>query len=756
MRHLTISITSILTLLFSITADAAEDKALLERLKSQYGSAIYIIPDNYDYIMVGNSNTDNLGIYNAETGKMIIPPIFFHITLIDFEKPSGTAWVATSKSKWGCIDKSGNLIAPFIFDEVKLTQLQNRDYDGLCTVKIDGKVGAVDKYGKIVIPCKFDDIELEQYAGLRQVVMDGLHGAINNAGKVVIPCKYDDISLYQLADSDNGNLCEVELDGLIGAVDNKGKLIIPCKYEYINLEELANPKFKGMFTASIDRDQGYGITNLKGDILVPFKYSHIELEQWVDPDYGGFCEVNINYKKGVIDKNGNLVIPCRYDEVTPFLLADPDNGGICDVKIGGKYGATDISGEIDIPCEFDFVGSHWFLIPGNISGLCNVRTDNKWGLVDKKGNIIVPCIADDEIFIPSQISPTLFSICIDHKFGIIDNSGSIIVPCSYEGIWIEYIEELITYKIDGKQGIMDLTGKIIVDPIYDTIGNFEDGVAQVTLNGVTSLLTNPLKGTNLVVANSLTANATVDKNIPVSKNKSTETFAFIVANEEYAKWDASYALNDGKVFRDYCEKRMGIPATNIKLYENATYGTFRSMMGKMRDIADVYDGDARIILYFAGLGTQADNEQFLLPVDASLTNIKATGISVRQLLDELSAMNTAGTVIITDAAFNGRDRRGEPLGEHRGVAIKTIPQQPKGNVAWLTATSDARNALASENLNHGIFTYYLLDTLQKSVRLTFDNLTGSVTDNVKKHTLKSEEIQIPKTIKSDIFTDSNF
>lgn len=77
MRHLTISITSILTLLFSITADAAEDKALLERLKSQYGSAIYIIPDNYDYIMVGNSNTDNLGIYNAETGKMIIPPIFF-------------------------------------------------------------------------------------------------------------------------------------------------------------------------------------------------------------------------------------------------------------------------------------------------------------------------------------------------------------------------------------------------------------------------------------------------------------------------------------------------------------------------------------------------------------------------------------------------------------------------------------------------------------------------------------------------------
>lgn len=495
--------------------------------------------------------------------------------------------------------------------------------------------------------------------------------------------------------------------------------------------------------------QNRGVCDGTGKLIIPCKYSDISLYEF---DKSGYAEVTLNSMKGAVDKTGKLIIPCKFDDIRQYQLKDYN--GFCEVKNDGKWGVADKSGNIIIPCKFDATDITQ-LTNTKYGIICPVKVDSKTGVADSAGNIIIPC-KYDAIYLNHFNKIGYIQIELNNTFGVVDKSGNIIIPCICDKIYIQAKEGIIVYQTNNKFGIKDLAGNDLTEPIYDNIEPFADGVAQVTLNGVTSLMTNPLNGTNLEVANSLTANVAVDKNIPVSKNKSTETFAFIVANEEYAKWDASYALNDGKVFRDYCEKRMGIPATNIKLYENATYGTFRSMMGKMRDIADVYDGDARIILYFAGLGTQADNEQFLLPVDASLANIKATGVSMRQLLDELSAMNTGGTVIITDAAFNGRDRRGETLGEHRGVAIKTTQQQPKGNVAWLTASSDARNALASENLNHGIFTYYLLDALQKSDAITFDSLAKLITNDVKKHTLKSDETQIPYTVKSDTFNNFNF
>ena len=45
----------------------------------------------------------------------------------------------------------------------------------------------------------------------------------------------------------------------------------------------------------------------------------------------------------------------------------------------------------------------------------------------------------------------------------------------------------------------------------------------------------------------------------------------------------SYANNDARIFAEYCKKTLGLPGQNVKVYENATYGT---MIGAVSEVFD--------------------------------------------------------------------------------------------------------------------------------------------------------------------------
>ena len=62
-----------------------------------------------------------------------------------------------------------------------------------------------------------------------------------------------------------------------------------------------------------------------------------------------------------------------------------------------------------------------------------------------------------------------------------------------------------------------------------------------------------------------TLTSEVDKNIPVTNKKNTNTFAVIIANEKYQSVaSVPYAINDGNIFREYCVKTLGIPEKQVK------------------------------------------------------------------------------------------------------------------------------------------------------------------------------------------------
>ena len=175
-----------------------------------------------------------------------------------------------------------------------------------------------------------------------------------------------------------------------------------------------------------------------------------------------------------------------------------------------------------------------------------------------------------------------------------------------------------------------------------------------------------------------------------------------------------------------------------------------SAMKKIADIAEVYDGDASIIIYFSGLGytDSKTNDAYLLPVDASLATIASTAYNMKDLSSSLNKLNTKSTLLFIDAPLSGLDKNGKSLSSSRGVAIKNSFKATEGNLVIMSSSGSSGNAYSSKKYAHGLYTYALLDYIkQKGGNCSIKEAIDYATKWVKKETLNGyEHSQTPEVI----------
>jgi uncharacterized caspase-like protein len=210
----------------------------------------------------------------------------------------------------------------------------------------------------------------------------------------------------------------------------------------------------------------------------------------------------------------------------------------------------------------------------------------------------------------------------------------------------------------------------------------------------------------------------VDIDIPLNAVTNDRTFVYIIANENYTHVaDVPNASNDGKVFAEYCNKVLGIPDDNIMLHQNVSYGVLITVMDDMRNVAEAVDGDCNIIVYYAGHGIPDESEKtaYILPVDSDGKHVR-TCYSLGELYSELTSLNANCTTVFLDACFSGaqRNNNGEMVVAARSIAIDVDETEIEGRLVVFSAASDDQTALAYEEKNHGLFTYFLLKKLKES------------------------------------------
>lgn len=458
-----------------------------------------------------------------------------------------------------------------------------------------------------------------------------------------------------------------------------------------------------------------------------------------------------NYKEyfGVYDTDGKEVIPCRYLKLHCY------KNGISAQDGKGNWGVLDYEGKVILELIYKNIiilngnGNPHFINVGGIPINDFQVKGGKWGACDEKGKIIVPCNYDG---------------C--------KNAGEGLIAVNIGG---EAEDGKIYRIIGGKWGLYG-EGREILPCIYDEPPIFKNDVASLKKDGEVRLIKNPLKdGSQIQIAENVTIsnnkkvggpavsrypapNSDVDKNIPTEAQRKENTFAFIIANENYPDAPVPYSLNDGRIFKEYCSKTLGIPEKNINMYEDATFGTIIAAVEKMKSIADAYDGEASVIFYYAGHGFPDEKQStaYLLPIDGNASDITTTGYSLAKLYKDLASLKLKSSVVFLDACFSGAKREDNMLASSRGVAIKVKEEAPTGNMVVFSAAQGDETAHQLEEKGHGLFTYYLLKELQQTNGdVTLGELSEFVTKQVKRQSVViNNKKQTPTVIPSQAVVNS--
>ena len=213
----------------------------------------------------------------------------------------------------------------------------------------------------------------------------------------------------------------------------------------------------------------------------------------------------------------------------------------------------------------------------------------------------------------------------------------------------------------------------------------------------------------------------------------------------YKRQNVDYAINDAKVFSEYCEKTLGVDSRHLKLLTNATYGQMKQAIAWVQNLSNIEGGNAEIIFYYSGHGlpNEVTKEGYLMPVDVSGNNV-SNGISLKYLYQELNKYPAKEITVVLDACFSG-GARNEGLVAMKGVKIRPKEDVVSGNMVVFASSSGNESSAVYREKQHGYLTYFLLKKIQETNGyVNYKDLSDYLDYQVRKQTAIIGKVQTPK------------
>ncbi len=341
------------------------------------------------------------------------------------------------------------------------------------------------------------------------------------------------------------------------------------------------------------------------------------------------------------------------------------------------------------------------------------------------------------------------------SFKVLDVNGNILYTYEYSAIKRSAIG--LYYGKDASVCMVEAT-KEIMKEFRDDINSKATALIAKLDSAVTptpvyyAATTQPMNAKKKV-----TIQSDVDKNIPQTNTKLNDTYALIIANEDYQFVDdVNFAAHDGEVFKEYCIKTLGIPERQVRYCANASYGVISGGVDWLKYALNNFDG-AKAIVYYCGHGIpdEKTGDAYIIPVDGKGTNT-TTCYSLNSLYTALANTKASNITYFMDACFTGANKEGSMLVAARGVAREAKKETLQGNSVVFSASSGDETAMTYPEKGHGMFTYFLLKKLQETAgNVSYSELATYINYNVKKEAfLINDKPQTPIVATSTSATNS--
>jgi hypothetical protein len=185
-----------------------------------------------------------------------------------------------------------------------------------------------------------------------------------------------------------------------------------------------------------------------------------------------------------------------------------------------------------------------------------------------------------------------------------------------------------------------------------------------------------------------------------------------------------YAVNDAVSFSDHLVEYNQVPKENVVLLldEEANLTRLRSALGVY--LKNKASKDDMVIIYFAGHGatereaTSPDGdglEKYLLPYDVDPKELYATAMPMEEISRLFSRIRSDRLVFIVDTCYSGASGgRTISVADIRAGISDGFLDRITGGKGKIILTASGANEVSAESdeLQHGIFTHFLIKGLQ--------------------------------------------
>jgi len=242
----------------------------------------------------------------------------------------------------------------------------------------------------------------------------------------------------------------------------------------------------------------------------------------------------------------------------------------------------------------------------------------------------------------------------------------------------------------------------------------------------------------------------------IKRQPERDAVAVIIGISNYKSLPkADYAKDDAQVFSDYAIRALGVRPGNIKLLmeeqadADEIYTAFKTWLpARVKSTTDVY------VFYSGhGLPTKDGSGLYWLPQRANRDVISKTAILLQDINSDILASKPKSVTIFMDACYSGQARGGETLvASARPIALKSQPTTFPSNFTVISASQADQISSSSPELQHGIFSYYLMRgmegeaDLNKDGKITLNEIQAYLSENVGRQARIMNRQQEPQVI----------
>lgn len=222
----------------------------------------------------------------------------------------------------------------------------------------------------------------------------------------------------------------------------------------------------------------------------------------------------------------------------------------------------------------------------------------------------------------------------------------------------------------------------------------------------------------VVGAQSASAAATAEKAVGIASitpaaHLGGRQYALMIGIDDYADPqipDLSLCERDARALYDLLTTQ-GVAAVapenaTLLVGKDATTTNVRRALLALRDVPV----DATVFVYFSGHGAKAGNEAFWVTQDAELDALPATGFPDRDVRAFIKEIPAQRVVVMIDACYAAATVKG---GQKSILDFDDVLNRFTGKgVAYLMAAGSGEEAIEAADLEHSVFTHYLLEGLR--------------------------------------------